>query len=327
MTDWKCVLRAIAPKGKRWIINGVADAMPQMIQTAKLTTPLRQAHFLAQCAHESDGFQTTKEYASGAAYEGRADLGNTQPGDGVRFKGRAIIQNTGRGKAKKPLSGYNLLSAVLGVDFVSKPELLEKFPYAALAAAVFWNSKALNAAADRDDVDEVTHLVNGGYRGLAQRKVYLKAAKRALAAPQPKAAPAEEQVTAQDLRKAGSRIMSGTSQIKKNLIGLTTTVVGSGATVAVKQAVSSPSDTLEQVSNATQTASNIASNVQSIHEATLSAPTALGWLHDYWPHLLIGANVGLALLCAWFAWRIFSGALRVECAKVDDVNADLAGGE
>lgn len=315
MTDWKRVLRSIAPKGKSWIIAGVADAMPKMIQIAKLTTTRRQAHFLAQCAHESDGFQTTKEYASGAAYEGRDDLGNTQRGDGVRFKGRGIIQNTGRGSAKKPLSGYNLISAVLGVDFVSKPELLEKFPYAALAAAVFWTSKPLNAAADRDDVDEVTRLVNGGHNGLAQRKVYLKAAKRALAATQPRP-PAAEEITAEDLRKAGSRTMAGASEIKQGLIGVGTTVAGSGALEAINH-----------VSDAASTASDVASQVQNIHDATKSAPTLLGWAHDYWPNILVGLNVVLALACVACLWWVYRGAKRVEFAKVDDVNAAFAEGE
>lgn len=318
MTDWVKVLRAIAPKGKRWIINGVAGAMPQMIQMAQLNTPLRLAHFLAQCAHESDGFATTKEYASGAAYEGRHDLGNIRPGDGVRYKGRGIIQNTGRGGAKKPLSGYNLLSAVLGVDFVSKPELVEKFPYAALAAAVFWKSKRLNQAADRDDVKAVTKLVNGGYNGLAERTAYLKAAKRALAAPQPKVAPGDEQlVSVADLRKAGSRTMVGTSQIKQGVIGTVATVAGSGALEAV-------SDVTGQMSDAAQTVSSVASNVQSVHEATKSAPGILGGLHHYWPHIIIGANVVLAIACVYFIWRIFHGAQRVERARVDDANDALA---
>jgi|GEM_PF-2493755 len=325
MIDWKRVLRSIAPKGKSWIINGVADAMPKMIEMAQLTTPLRLAHFLAQCAHESDGFTTTKEYASGAAYEGRVDLGNTHPGDGVRYKGRGIIQNTGRGSGK-PLSGYMLISAVLGVDFVANPELLEKFPYAALAAAVFWKSKRLNRFADKDDVDEETHRVNGGYRGLAQRKAYLKAAKRALAAPEPKPAPSDEQLTAQDLRKAGSRTMVGTDQIKKNLAtGVGTVVLSGGADYLTRAA-----DATQTASNAAQNASDIAAHVQNIHEATRSAPTmfvvVLGWVRDH-PGVMVGVNIALALVLTYCVWRIFNGVGHVERAKVDDVNAELGGGE
>lgn len=308
MTDWKRVLRQIAPKGKNWIINGVADAMPKMIQIAKLTTPRRQAHFLAQCAHESDGFRTTVEYASGSAYEGRRDLGNTQPGDGVRFKGRGLIQLTGR-------ANYAEFGKLLGVDLVADPSLAAKFPYAALTAALYWKRRALNADADADDVRAVTRKINGGYNGLAARQAYLKAAKRALAAPQPKP-PVEEEVTEADLRKAGSRTMDGTSQIKSGLVGVGATVAGSGAVEA-----------LNQVSDTVSTAQSVVSNVQTVHEATKAAPGMLGWLHAYWPHLLIGLNVILALACAWFVWRIYAGARRVERAKVEDTNAELALGD
>lgn len=312
MTDWVKVLRTIAPKGKRWIINGVAAAMPKMIEMAHLNTPRRIAHFLAQCAHESDGFNTTKEYASGAAYEGRDDLGNTQRGDGVRFKGRGIIQNTGRGSAKQPLSGYNLVSAVLGVDFVSKPELLEKFPYAALAAAVFWNSKAMNAAADRDDVSAVTKLVNGGYNGLAARQAYLKAAKRALAAPQAKAAPSEKEVTAAELRKAGSRTIDGADEVKRGIIGVASSASVAAGTAAVNSGVD-PSEVISKVSDAAEQAKNI-------HDAAQAAPDMWANLQAHWEW------VGIAVLlaaCAYFAWKAWSGAKRVEAARVDDANSSL----
>ena len=81
-----------------------------------INTPVRQAAFLAQIAHESGELRYVKELASGAAYEGRASLGNTQPGDGVRFKGRGYVQVTGR-------RNYSDWSRRLGVDLVSNPRL------------------------------------------------------------------------------------------------------------------------------------------------------------------------------------------------------------
>lgn len=124
---------------------------------------------------------------------------------------------------------------------------------------------------------------------------------------------AAPKLTAADLREAGSRTMSGTAQIKSGLVGVGTTVVGSGAMEALNQA-----------SDAAQTAQGVVSNVQNIHEAAKSAPTVLGWLHDYWPHILIGVNVVLAVACAYFVWRILHGAQRIERAKVEDTNEALA---
>jgi putative chitinase len=145
--------------------------MPRCIQIADLTTPLRQEHFLAQLAHESAGFRTTTEYASGKAYEGRKDLGNTQKGDGVRYKGRGLIQITGR-------SNYSTMSKALGVDFVKEPELAAEFPYAALTAALYWKNHNINKYADRDDIRGVTKVINGGNNGLADRMAYLVKAKK-----------------------------------------------------------------------------------------------------------------------------------------------------
>ncbi len=65
-----------------------------------INTPLRRVHFFAQIGHESKELIYSEEIASGRAYEGRFDLGNTQPGDGVRFKGRGLIQITGRANSR-----------------------------------------------------------------------------------------------------------------------------------------------------------------------------------------------------------------------------------
>ncbi len=171
--NWSAVMRAIAPKGKPAILDAVAAAMPDMVQRYRLNTPRRQAHFLAQLAHESAGFRTTTEYASGKAYEGRRDLGNTQPGDGVRFRGRGLIQVTGR-------HNYQAASDALGVDFVNNPKLAAEFPHAIETAGWYWEKNNLNALADRDDVERITRRINGGLNGFADRKQYLAKARVAL---------------------------------------------------------------------------------------------------------------------------------------------------
>lgn len=172
--EWRQVLLKMEPKGKPWILDGLADAMPIMVTRFDLNTNVRQQHFLAQVAHESDHFQTTREYATGKAYEGRKDLGNTHKGDGERFRGRGLIQLTGR-------YNYDKASKALGEPYVDDPPLVEKFPAAAIVSGWFWHKNDINKHADRDDVRAVTKVVNGGYNGLDSRQVALKNAKSAFA--------------------------------------------------------------------------------------------------------------------------------------------------
>ncbi len=150
-----------------------AKALEDVCIRFGITTTLQKAHFLAQVAHESDGFATATEYASGRAYEGRADLGNVKPGDGVRFKGRGLIQLTGR-------ENYAAYSHAMYGDArcVETPEMVAKLPDAALAAGWFWKRKGLNAVADDDDVTAVTRRINGGRNGLEDRIRRLEQAKR-----------------------------------------------------------------------------------------------------------------------------------------------------
>lgn len=137
----------------------------------EINTPLRICHFLAQIAHESDGFNTNEEYASGADYEWREDLGNIYEGDGRKFKGRSFIQVTGR-------ANYQELSNYLGIDLISNPELLGTDELAPIGAGWFWSTRNLNAYADADDFDRITCIINGGYTGYEDRLNYLTRAKQ-----------------------------------------------------------------------------------------------------------------------------------------------------
>lgn len=141
-----------------------------------ITTPLRMAHYLAQIAHESAELRYTKELASGQAYEGRKDLGNTSKGDGVRYKGRGLIQITGK-------ANYQAYKRYCGFDVVSNPALLE-LPLGAVRSSMWFFSvyKALNKYADADDITTITKKINGGLNGFDGRKKYLARAKKALGA-------------------------------------------------------------------------------------------------------------------------------------------------
>lgn len=125
------------------------------------------ASFMAQVAHESDSFNTAKEYASGAAYEGRKDLGNTQTGDGKRYKGRGYIQLTGR-------SNYDKAGKALGLDLVGNPSLAEDPKVAADVSLWFWKTQVRPQVPDFLDTERVTKVVNGGFNGLNDRKSYLE---------------------------------------------------------------------------------------------------------------------------------------------------------
>jgi len=138
-----------------------------------ITAPTERAHFLAQCAHESGNFQWKKEFASGKAYEGRKDLGNTQPGDGVKFKGRGYIQITGRANYTK-YSSF-LKSTGSKADIMANPSLLEGDYFAADSACYWWkylsrNISGLTKGTTTADVGRVTKRVNGGTNGLDDRQ-------------------------------------------------------------------------------------------------------------------------------------------------------------
>jgi putative chitinase len=131
-----------------------------------LDSSLRLAHLLAQLIHESSSFRYMEELASGSAYEGRTDLGNTQIGDGVRFKGRGPLQVTGR-------KNYRHFGRAIGVDLETNPTLAAVPSIGLFVALQFWKEHGLNALADADDLLGITHAVNGGTNGLDDRRAAL----------------------------------------------------------------------------------------------------------------------------------------------------------
>lgn len=139
-----------------------------------IDTPLRQASFLAQVAHESGQLLWLRELASGAAYEGRSDLGNVVAGDGVRFKGRGLLQITGR-------ANYAACGVALGLDLLAAPQLLEQPVAACRSAGWFWQSRGLNRLADADNQERITRRINGGINGLAERLALYQVARKVLA--------------------------------------------------------------------------------------------------------------------------------------------------
>ncbi len=142
-----------------------------------ITTPARQAAFLAQIGHESGGLHYTTEIwgptAAQSRYEGRKDLGNTQAGDGFRFRGRGLIQTTGR-------ANYLATGAALGVDLIAQPERLAEPALAARSAAWYWHQHGLNALADMGDFELITRRINGGLNGYAERQALYAAARDVL---------------------------------------------------------------------------------------------------------------------------------------------------
>ena len=136
------------------------------MEEAEINTPQRTRMFLAQIGHESGQLRYTEELASGAAYEGRIDLGNSQVGDGPRYKGRGLIQLTGK-------NNYALAGLALDLDLLEHPELLKEPLPACRSAGWFWKQNNLNSLCDLNLFEKLTRRINGGLNGYADRyKLY-----------------------------------------------------------------------------------------------------------------------------------------------------------
>lgn len=163
----------VRPSRAEQFVKPLALAM----QEFGIATPARQAAFLAQVLHESGMLRYTAEIwgptPAQQRYEGRSDLGNTQTGDGYKYRGRGLLQTTGR-------TNYRLTGAALGVDLINVPEALERADLAARSAAWFWKSHGLNELADTGDFTKITRRINGGINGIRDRERLYAALKKEL---------------------------------------------------------------------------------------------------------------------------------------------------
>lgn len=148
-------------------------------------TKLRIVHFLAQIMHESGGFKWLRELWGPTEQQKKYDppfnlaktLGNFNKGEGFKYRGRGLIQLTGKYNYQK---FTDEVGKDFGTNFVLQPDLVETAPYAVLVAGWYWNQKNINDLADRDDLRGVTRRINGGFNGLEDRRKYLKRAKLVL---------------------------------------------------------------------------------------------------------------------------------------------------
>lgn len=186
------IMPSASPARAANFIGPLNDTMSEFA----ITTPARQAAFLAQLAHESGSLRYVQEIASGSAYDNRADLGNTTPEaialaelagttPGKYYKGRGLIQITG-------YTNYIACSRALCSDdsLVHNPAALERADLACRSAGWYWDSRSLNSFADAGKFEAITRKINGGLNGQADRLQYFERAKRVLADGGPAVAPA-----------------------------------------------------------------------------------------------------------------------------------------
>lgn len=188
--------------------DGWVDAMNEVFPKYEINTPARIAAFIAQCGHESGGWRTfsenlnysaksldavfgkyfvragrdANEYArqpekiANVVYANRMDNGDTQSGDGWRYRGRGPKQLTGK-------ANYSAFSKDMGIDAIGNPDLVSDDMQVALMSAIwFWNKNGLNKFADAGDIKTMTKRINGGYIGLEDRIHHYKQAMEMLGA-------------------------------------------------------------------------------------------------------------------------------------------------
>jgi putative chitinase len=188
-------LKAIVPNISKDSLATYVPLLNEILPKWEISTPQRIQMFIAQVAHESGSFKYTREIASGNAYEGRQDLGNVFPGDGKKFKGKGLIQITGR-------SNHQSCSLALFGDnrLLTNPDILATPHYALESACWYWKTRGLNELCDRPEdweksilrkdgqtktytkVQWITRKINGGLNGIGEREEFYERAREALKA-------------------------------------------------------------------------------------------------------------------------------------------------
>jgi putative chitinase len=190
------------PNAKPELVDALCNSL-SLLEEYEINTPLRLAHFLAQCSHESGGFRAVEENLNYRAetlgkvfpkyfkdknpddyskkpekianlvYSNRMGNGAPESGDGYRYRGRGLIQLTGK-------SNYERFAKDLEISLEETVKLVSTPAGAIESAAWFWYSNGLNELADTDDVTKVTKRINGGTIGLAERETHTESFKEML---------------------------------------------------------------------------------------------------------------------------------------------------
>lgn len=168
-------LRSIMPYATRERCEIFIDPLNETMAEFEIDANVARAcMFLAQISHESGNLRYVRELANGDAYEGRADLGNTEPGDGRRFRGHGLIQLTGRANHQE-YADYKQMTIEQVLEY------LETSDGAANVAGWFWSTRGLNEIADAGDFRRTTKIINGGYTHYEERLAYYRRATKVLA--------------------------------------------------------------------------------------------------------------------------------------------------
>ena len=164
---------AIVPDAEPVRVEALLPHLNRAMVEFSINTSLRQAYFITTVTYESDSFNVLQEFASGTDYEGRSDLGNTNLGDGVKFKGRGLIQITGK-------ANYQACSNALGVDLITHPERLTDYDLACRSAGWFWASNGFNEEADKDERERFFRKMGQNSIGISRKLEMLNLAKKIL---------------------------------------------------------------------------------------------------------------------------------------------------